>query len=81
MTAMGKLGNESLDDMLKEMVDEPQAPTAEVRNEKINGDTATIEYLDAKGGWSKMGFVKVGSDWKLNISKGDMQSDGPPKKP
>ncbi len=55
----------SLDDQLKELCDKPQAATAEARNEKIDGDYATIEYLDEKGGWKPMEFIKEDGVWKL----------------
>jgi hypothetical protein len=64
-TEMGEAEHKSLDDELKELMDAPQAATAEARNEKINGDTATLEYLDAKGEWKTMDFVKEGGGWKL----------------
>ncbi len=44
-----------------------QAATAEVRNEKITGETATLEYLDETGKWKVMDFIKEGSDWKMTI--------------
>lgn len=62
----------TLDDQLKELCEKPQAATAEARNEKVDGDYATIEYLDEKGGWKPMEFVKEDGMWKLAF--------GPPKK-
>ena len=64
----------SLDDMLRELCDRPQAATAEARNEKIDGDKATIEYLDETGGWGSMDFVKEDGVWKLTIDKADKPS-------
>jgi hypothetical protein len=55
--------------MLKEMVEKPQADKAEVRNEKIDGNFATVEYLTETGGWKTMDFEKVGSDWLLTFPK------------
>ncbi len=55
----------TLDDQLKELCEKPQATTAEARNEKIDGDTATIEYLDEKGGWKPMEFIKEDGVWKM----------------
>ena len=79
---MGEDDKKSLDDMLKEMVNTPQAPTNECRNEKITGETATLEYRDVDGtGWKTMDLEKVGNDWKIGAPKGKMTSDGPPKKP
>ena len=66
---MGKDEQKTLDDELKELCAAPQAPTDEVRNEKIAGDNATLEYLDEKGKWSLMGFVKEGDDWKMTLPK------------
>jgi hypothetical protein len=70
-TEMGKVDGKTLDDSLKELVGGKQAPTAETRNEKIDGDKATLQYLNEKGGWSPMDFVKEGKDWKLTIAKPD----------
>jgi len=66
---MGKDEQKTLDDELKELCAAPQAPTAEVRNEKITGDHATLEYRDERGKWLQMGFVKEGSDWKMTVPK------------
>jgi hypothetical protein len=68
-TMMGD--GKSPDDGLKQLIGNPQAATAETRNEKINGDKATLEYLNEKGGWGPMDFVKEGADWKLTIPKPD----------
>ncbi len=64
---IGKGEQKTLDDELKELIATPQAPTAEVRNEKIDGNNATLEYLDTKEKWSRMGFVKEGADWKMTL--------------
>ena len=66
-TMMGD--GKSADDGLKQLMERPQAATAETRSEKINGDKATLEYLDEKGSWGPMDFVKEGGDWKLTIPK------------
>jgi|CXWL01.1.fsa_nt_gi hypothetical protein len=72
-TELGGMGDkkQTLDELLFELCEKPQAPTAEARNEKIDGDTATIEYLDEKGGWSTMDFIKEDGGWKLTIPKFD----------
>ncbi len=80
LTMIGEDDKKSLDDQLKDLCDKPQAPTNESRNEKITGDTATLEYPDEKGEWKTMDFEKVGPDWKMSIPKGPMKSEGPPKK-
>lgn len=74
MTELGKADEKkklSLDEMLRDMSESPQAPTAEARNEKINGNTATIEYLDENGKWRTMDLVKEDGVWKLTIALGD----------
>ncbi|CAN5405895.1 hypothetical protein BH20ACI2_BH20ACI2_09370 [soil metagenome] len=57
-----------------ELCEKPQAPTAEVRNEKITGDRATIEYLDEYGNWSPMEFVKEDGVWTLTIEMPEKDS-------
>jgi hypothetical protein len=69
LTMMGTDEKKSVDDQLKELAERPQAATAETRNEKINGDRASLEYLNEKGGWSPMEFVKEGADWKIDLPK------------
>ena len=67
-----KAQNKSADDFLKEANDkEPPPATFEARNEKINGDTATLEVSDGKGGWEPFSFIKEDGQWKLNILGGD----------
>jgi len=71
---------QTVDEVLMELCVKEQAATAEVRNEKINGDKATIEYLDEKGGWSPMDFIKEDGVWKLTIErpeKGDIEVSPP----
>ena len=69
LTDVGKEEKKTLDDQLKAMADRPQAPTDETRNEKIKGNTATLEYLNDKGAWVLMDFVKEGNDWKIGLPK------------
>ncbi|HKS27187.1 MAG TPA: hypothetical protein VJS44_05180 [Pyrinomonadaceae bacterium] len=71
LTEMGKEEKKTLDDQLKELADRPQADKAESRNEKIDGDRATLEYLNERGTWSTMDFVKEGSDWKISLPKAE----------
>lgn len=77
MTDMGEADKKTLDDMLKEMVKDPQGPSDDVRNEKITGDRATIEYLKKDGTWKEMDFEKEGNDWKLTLPKPDPSEKGP----
>lgn len=68
---MGKVEGKSLDEMLKELVERPQAGEPEVRNEKITGNRAILEFKDDKGGWSEMDFVKEDGEWKLTLPKAE----------
>lgn len=69
LTEVGKEEKKTLDDQLRALADRPQAATAETRNEKIDGDTATLEYLNDKGGWSTMDLVKEDGGWKIGLPK------------
>lgn len=66
---MAEAEKKTFEDELKELTTKPQAPTDESRNEKITGDTATLEYPDENGKWKTMDFIKEGNDWKLTIPK------------
>ena len=70
LTDIGKIDNKTLDVMLKELTEKPQASSPETRNEKITGNRATLEYLDEKGKWSVMDFSKEGNEWKIDLPKG-----------
>ncbi|HKX84707.1 MAG TPA: hypothetical protein VJL58_10845 [Pyrinomonadaceae bacterium] len=81
LTMMGEEEKKSLNDMLKEMCDKPQAEKAEVRNEKINGNSATVEYLTETGSWKTMDFEKIGAEWKLGLpQKDDLTIEGGTKR-
>ena len=69
LTEVGKDEQKTLDDQLRALAERPQAPTAETRNEKISGNRASLEYLNEKGQWSSMEFVKEGEDWKIDLPK------------
>ena len=66
-----KLENKSVDDSLKEgepMFKSSSAP--ETRNEKIDGDNATLEVQDEDTKkWSKVYFVKEEKNWKIALDK------------
>ena len=82
MTELGQADEKNkmtLDEVLRDMNESPQAPTAEARNEKINGNTATIEYLAPDGGWRTMDFVKEDGAWKLTVAAGDEATPDRPK--
>jgi len=65
--------HKTVDESLKEGFDEPAFKSRnmpETRNEKIDGDTATLEVQDADSKkWEKLYFVKEDGDWKLAIDK------------
>jgi hypothetical protein len=68
MESFAKMGNKSLDDMLKDPSSPPPG-TFETRNEVITGDTATLEIKDEKGKWDKLPFVKENGQWKIALDK------------
>lgn len=72
----GKKGDEAVDEGLRQMCEQPQGPSDDSRNEKITGNTATLEYLNIKGDWHTMDFVKEDGKWKLTIPKGAAKDDG-----
>ena len=61
------------------MCDKPQPDRAEVRNEQIKGDMATVEYLAETGAWKTMDFEKIGGEWKLGFPKADSPGEGAKK--
>jgi hypothetical protein len=66
--------NKSLDDMLKDTkFDENDAgdKPPELRNEKIDGDNATLEIRRTPKGddWDKLPFVKEDGEWKIAFDK------------
>jgi hypothetical protein len=73
-TEVGKADKKSLDDMLREMCEEADPGQPEVRNEKITGETAMIEYKE-DGSWRPMHFVREDGAWKMTIPKGDENKD------
>jgi len=56
----------ALDDIVKRetMLDEGQT-TVEYRNEKIDGDKATLEYKN-HGAWETLPFVREQGEWKID---------------
>jgi hypothetical protein len=41
----------------------------ETRNEKIEGDHATVELKNVEGGWNTVPFVKEDGQWKVSVDK------------
>jgi hypothetical protein len=60
--------NKSLDDAFKEMVKDAPSAIPATRNEKINGEKATLEVKDDKmDKWDTVPFVRENGDWKIAI--------------
>jgi len=57
----------NLDDVVKRdtLLGEGQT-TVEYRNEKIDGDKATLEYKNSYGIWENLPFVKEDDEWKID---------------
>ena len=57
----------TLDDIVKRdsLLGEGQT-TVEYRNEKIDGDKATLQFKDAAGIWETMPFVREDDEWKID---------------
>jgi hypothetical protein len=70
---LAKLQNKSVDDMLKEIDKDDKnkdEKMPETRNEKIDGDTATLEVKNEKTGkWDTLPFVKEDKEWKIALDK------------
>lgn len=64
---LARAQGKSLDDGLRELVEKPQFPTAESRNEKITGGRAVLEFKDENGKWQEMDFVMENGGWKLTL--------------
>jgi hypothetical protein len=69
MEAFAKMGNKSLDESLKESNPTKQPPSFEAQNEKINGDTATLDVKDENGKWQSVPFVKEDGQWKIALDQ------------
>ena len=75
MEKQAKEQNKSVDDLLKDMKiaeDDAKATQApEVRNEKIDGDNATLEVrrTPKEDEWDKLPFVKEDGEWKIAFDK------------
>lgn len=75
LAMMGEDDKKSVDDMLRDLCKKPQGPSDETRNEKIDGDKATLEYLDETGKWHSMDLIKEDGGWKLTIDRGPGKPD------
>jgi hypothetical protein len=68
---LAKEQNKTTDDMLKGLnTDAKDEKVPETRNEKITGDTATLEVKNEKTGqWDSLPFVKEDGEWKIALDK------------
>lgn len=81
---MTKRSGGSVDDFLKEIMGSPETTmpqTLETRDEKIDGDTATVEFKDKSGDWKTAYFIKEGAEWKMNLGKPSDKSPDSKKEP
>ncbi|MBD0325498.1 MAG: DUF4878 domain-containing protein [Pyrinomonadaceae bacterium] len=63
---LAKKMNKSSDDMLKDMMNEFKLPPSdESKDEKIDGDNATLQVKDEKGAWETIRFLKEDGEWKM----------------
>lgn len=73
METIAQKQNKKLDDMLTTSMNDSannSAKIPETRNEKITGDTATLEVKDEKSGkWQPIPFVKEDGEWKFAMDK------------
>ena len=73
MEKSAKEQNKTIDDAIKEQLDNPASKTdkiPETRNEKIDGDSATIElHNEDTKKWDKMYFVKEDGAWKIALDR------------
>jgi hypothetical protein len=69
METFAKASNKSLDDALKEPSSSPPPATFESKDEKITGDTATVQVKDEKGNWETIPLIKEDGKWKIALDK------------
>jgi len=57
----------NVDDIIKrQSLIAPDQKTVEYRNEKIDGDKATLQYKNSYGQWDTMPFVREDGVWKID---------------
>lgn len=57
----------TLDDIVqRETIISPEQKTAEFRNQKIDGEKATLEMKNSFGAWDTINFVREQSIWKID---------------
>lgn len=73
-----KKSGQNLDDLMKQQLERPETPmpeSLETRNEKIEGERATVEYKDVRGTWKTANFIKEGGEWKIKLD--DVKAEEP----
>lgn len=61
--------NTTVDALLKKDDVQVSEVLPEIRNEKIEGDTATVEIKDSGNGYETLPFVKEDGKWKIAFDK------------
>jgi flagellar hook-associated protein FlgK len=74
MDGIAKSHNTTLDETLKGGMDSPEtakySATPQMRNEKIDGETATLEVQnDQNHEWENIPFVRENGEWKIALDK------------
>ncbi|HEX8369356.1 MAG TPA: DUF4878 domain-containing protein [Pyrinomonadaceae bacterium] len=71
MEGLAKIQGKTLDDTIKEgETGDSYREMPEMRNEKITGDTATLEVKNDKSSeWETLYFVKETDEWKIALDK------------
>jgi len=73
MEKSAKEQNKSIDDAIKEQLENPASKTdkiPEIRNEKINGNEATLELRNEDTNkWDTMYFLKEDNAWKIALDR------------
>ena len=64
-----KKQNITVDELFKKDDTKMSEELPELRNEKIEGDTATVEVKDNVGGYDTLPFVRENGGWKLAFDK------------
>jgi hypothetical protein len=69
LTAEAKKENKTLEAALAEALKNSDIPAnPEVRNEKIDGDKATLEAKSSKtNDWDTFNFVRENNEWKIKV--------------
>jgi hypothetical protein len=79
-----KRSGKTLDDSFREQLEHPDAPmpdTLETRDEKINGDKATVEYKNVQGTWKTASLIKENGEWKIKLNDAEPDEAASPTEP